>query len=260
MNGLIVSREDTPGSADRRPIAIPLFDVDSTLLAGGNLVHRQAFLHALRTVYGIADPVPLPGSSHGMIDTQILAALLVHNGGSEAQARAGMDAALAAMADYYAAHRDEAEYIVLDGVVDLLQQLRAEGYPLGLLTGNEESIGWTKMEQSGLKQFFSFGAFGSMAHVRADLVPIARDRAEKALGRVVRLDQLFIVGDALRDVECARTAGVPVVAVATGVYAAEDLRQAGADLVLDSLVRRDAFLDFTRQRAILSAASRGAAG
>ncbi len=251
-------REDTLGREGPQAGSIPLFDIDGTLLAGGNLVHRQAFLHALRTVYGIAEPRPLQTGTHGMIDTQILVELVLHNGGSEAQAQAGMGQALAATSEYYAAHKEEAEYVVLDGVTDLLRRLRDAGWPLGLLTGNEESIGWTKMEYAGLKHYFAFGAFGGMARRRAELVPIARARAEEALGRDVSLDQLFIVGDSPRDVECARTAGIPVVAVATGAYSSPQLRQTGADLVLDSLRQHEQFFDFMRRYSSNHAAPQGA--
>lgn len=240
--------EETPGNTGIHAISIPLFDIDSTLLAGGNVVHRRAFAHALRSVYGVPDPLAMDRSTHGMIDTQIIAELVVLNGGTEEQARAGMDAALAAMSEYYAAHSDEAEYVVLDGVSHLLQRLRDEDRPLGLLTGNVESIGWTKMERAGLRDFFAFGAFGSMAFTRADLVPIARAKARETLGRDVALEQLFIVGDSPRDVACARAAGIPVVAVATGVYSSQQLQEAGADLVLDSLKQHEEFFRFMEAR------------
>jgi phosphoglycolate phosphatase len=249
MNGTTVTLEETPGDAGMHAISIPLFDIDSTLLAGGNLVHRRAFLHALRTVYGIADPLALDRGTHGMIDSQIIVEMVARNGGTGEQARAGMDAALSAMSEYYAAHSDEADYTVLDGVFDLLQRLRDAGRPLGLLTGNVESIGWTKMERAGLKDFFAFGAFGSMAYTRAELVPMAQAKARETLGHDFTLDQFFIVGDSPRDVACAKAAGIPVVAVATGIYSAWQLQEAGADLVLDSLQQHEEFLRFMRRQS-----------
>jgi len=248
-NGTIVTVEETPAGAGIHAIAIPLFDIDSTLLAGGNLVHRRAFLHALRSVYGIADPEALAGGTHGMIDSQIIVELVVHNGGTEAQAHAGIDAALAAMSEYYAAHSDEAEYIVIDGVTDLLQRLCDAGVPLGLLTGNVESIGWTKMERAGIRDYFAFGAFGSMALTRAELVPIARARAQESLGRRFALERFFIVGDSPRDVACARAAGIAVVAVATGIYSSRQLQETGADLVLDSLGQHEEFFRFMQRQS-----------
>ncbi len=249
MKGTTVILGETPGDTGIHAIAIPLFDIDSTLLAGGNIVHRRAFFHALRCVYGIVDPLVAGISMHGMIDTQIIAEMVVLNGGTEQQARAGIDAAMAAMSEYFAAHRDEAEYIVLDGVSALLQRLHDEGRPLGLLTGNEESIGWTKMERAGLKDFFAFGAFGCMASSRADLVPIAQKKAQKILGRDFALEQFFIVGDSPRDVACARAAGIQVVAVATGAYSSRQLQETGADLVLDTLRQHDEFFRFMRRQS-----------
>ncbi|QGN45747.1 HAD family hydrolase [Micromonospora sp. WMMD558] len=51
------------------------------------------------------------------------------------------------------------------------------------------------------------------------------------------------VGDHVADMVAARTAGVPGIAVATGPCTADELRAAGADLVLDDLTGFPAALD-----------------
>ena len=50
------------------------------------------------------------------------------------------------------------------------------------------------------------------------------------------------VGDTLPDVHAARSAGARAVGVATGPVAADELRAAGADVVLDSLAEFPAWL------------------
>jgi phosphoglycolate phosphatase-like HAD superfamily hydrolase len=47
--------------------------------------------------------------------------------------------------------------------------------------------------------------------------------------------EALVIGDTPRDVQAAHEVGVPVLAVATGRFSAEELRQAGADIVVDSL-------------------------
>jgi phosphoglycolate phosphatase-like HAD superfamily hydrolase len=46
---------------------------------------------------------------------------------------------------------------------------------------------------------------------------------------------VFVVGDTPLDIEAAHAAGAVAVGVASGRYSAEQLREAGADYVLESL-------------------------
>jgi phosphoglycolate phosphatase len=50
------------------------------------------------------------------------------------------------------------------------------------------------------------------------------------------------MGDTLRDVEAGRVGGAHVVAVASGAFTAEQLAQAGADIVLPDLRDTDAMV------------------
>jgi phosphoglycolate phosphatase len=67
------------------------------------------------------------------------------------------------------------------------------------------------------------------------LVRAALDRGASRLGSALHPADALVVGDTPRDVSAARAHGVPVVAVATGRYGVDELRQAGADGVLSSL-------------------------
>lgn len=223
-------------------MAIPLFDIDHTLLQGGNTAHDGAFAFALRTVYGLPDASKREIETHGMIDTQILLEIATRHGIDAEMATAKMDATLRAMEAYYAAHAAEGACVPLPGVRSLLARLHADGIPLGLLTGNVESIGWGKVARAGLREYFAFGAFGSQAYRRVDLLPIARERASRAVGREVALRELILVGDSPRDVACAKSGGVPVVAVATGASTVQALAAVGADVVLATLEDQEAFV------------------
>jgi phosphoglycolate phosphatase len=48
-------------------------------------------------------------------------------------------------------------------------------------------------------------------------------------------DEVLVVGDTPNDITSAHDAGATAVGVASGHYSADELRDAGADLVLDSL-------------------------
>jgi len=223
---------------------IPLFDVDWTLIEGGNKAHSLSFDYALKSVYGLPDASRSEIKTDGMIDTQILIEVLKLHNYPEEKAKEKMKEATAAMEEYYHAHFMEGNCILLPGVRELLIALKEQTVPCGLLTGNVESIGWHKVERAGIKAFFSFGAFGDSAFRRVDLVAVAQKRAEKLLNKSIPITDFFIVGDSPLDIACAKAAGIKVIAVAQGTFTREELQAAGADLVLESLKEQDKFFHF----------------
>ena len=56
------------------------------------------------------------------------------------------------------------------------------------------------------------------------------------------LDRVIVIGDTPHDVECARVAGARSIAVATGGYTVQQLREFGADEVLSDLSDTQAVL------------------
>lgn len=125
-------------------------------------------------------------------------------------------------------------YRLLPGVVDLLDELS----PLvvhALATGNVEEGARIKLEKSHIWDRFAFGGFGSDAETRADMLRAARKKADVYLKRRCMPDEFVVVGDTPRDIHAAHEVGFACVAVASGQHAAEELRQAGADEVIESL-------------------------
>ena len=223
---------------------IPLFDIDWTLLKGGesNKVHQDAFDHALKIVYNQPTASMSEVLTQGKIDTQILIECLELHGVSEEQTKANISKAIETMTKYFKKHGNEAHYEPMPGVIDLLSDLNNKGQKLGLLTGNVEAIGWEKLKNAGIADYFSFGAFGSMAFKRVDLIEIARQEASKVLGRKVKTEELVIVGDSPLDIACARDGGIQVIAVGAGYFKSHELTH--ADLTLESLKEKSKILKF----------------
>lgn len=223
---------------------IPLFDVDWTLLKGGesNKIHHDAFDYALHTVYDQPTASEDEAMAQGKIDTQILIEVLKLHEVSEEEAKAKMPQALKAMVQYFKEHADAGTYKPMPGVIELLSDLKEKGIPTGLLTGNVAEIGWEKLRRASIKDYFSFGAFGSMAFRRVDLIEIAAKEASKVLGRRVLIHELVIVGDSPLDIACARDGGIAVIAVGAGHHKTHELLH--ADLVLESLEEKDRILKF----------------
>ncbi len=125
---------------------------------------------------------------------------------------------------------------LLEGVIDLLESLRyREDIELSLLTGNLARGADVKIKHHKIGQYFSFGAFGDDHYDRNSLGPIALKRAELATGYPFKAEDTIIVGDTIRDIDCAKSLGCRVLAVATGAVSMDHLKAQGADLVLSSI-------------------------
>jgi phosphoglycolate phosphatase-like HAD superfamily hydrolase len=88
-----------------------------------------------------------------------------------------------------------------------------------------------------LNRFFTFGSFGSDREDRNPLLPIATARYRGQFGQMVRFEDGIVMGDTPRGVACAKAFGAVPVAVATGNYDYEALRQTEADVGVRDLRR-----------------------
>ncbi len=210
-----------------RSDSVVLFDIDGTLVRRSGPYHRDALSVAVREVFGIettTDGIPV----HGMLDPDILCAMLARAGVEEAVARAAMNQLQLAAEEYYLRVCPDLRHAACPGVRPLLQRLRRKRVPLALVTGNFTRIGWRKLERAGLSRYFQFGAFAEMAKTRAELAAIAA-RALGAQGPV------YLVGDAPSDIEAARANAFTSVSVHTGVSGREELAALEPDYLLRNL-------------------------
>lgn len=113
-----------------------------------------------------------------------------------------------------------------------------------VLTGNVRPLAEVKLNAVGLRHRLDLciGAYGDDHEIRAELVHLARRRAAGVHSRDFSGEATIVVGDTPLDIEAARTAGARAVGVATGGYAAEVLRAAGAHAVLPDLTNTAAVL------------------
>jgi phosphoglycolate phosphatase-like HAD superfamily hydrolase len=196
-----------------------LFDIDGTLANTHGGVHFNSFHKALREIYGCEgriDPVPV----HGNTDLGILRAALEYHGKMPADYEARLPAARELMCAEVARHVDGMDVQVCPAIPKLLAMLRERGKLIGVVTGNLERIGWSKLERGGLRQFFDFGSFSDTREKREDIF-----RHGMELARELRGPQTTVcfIGDTPNDVQAAAHLGMPVVAVATGIYSQEEL-------------------------------------
>lgn len=212
-----------------------LFDIDGTLVLTGRAGWR-AMNRACADVVGhdhAMDGVEFAGRT----DWSILADVM-HNHALPLD-RPLLDR----LSRRYAAHLAEEIQLRGTGVKDVMPGIRAlldalqrrDDVALGLLTGNFIEGARIKLEYFDLWKYFPCGAFGGDSPNRNDLVPVAIQRAREAGVADVDPSRVIVIGDTPNDVECARVAGAMAVAVATGSYTVEQLRETGAEIVFDDL-------------------------
>jgi len=216
------------------PVAsVVLFDIDGTLVqtARAGVRGMNAAFEELHGRANALSGVPIAGRT----DRAIV---------SDAFRAAGLDPttdAIDALRDAYVRHLDVeirrpavGGFGVLPGVQRLLERLAGPAVSVGLLTGNFERGAAIKLAHFDLWRRFAFGAYGDDHLDRRDLVPVACERC-RAAGLEVTPAMMIIIGDTPLDVDCAHAHGAIAVAVATGLYPRETLREAGADVVVETL-------------------------
>ena len=238
-------------SAKLIPASAYIFDIDGTLLNSRDAVHYFAFRAALREVFAIEDGlenVPI----HGNTDPGILRAVVEREGkadGFEHQ----LPAALALMRSEVERNRAQLDPELCPAIERLLQDLQQQGKLLGVASGNLESIAGAKLEAAGLRHYFSFGSFSDSTESRAEIFrhAIASARALLAAQASLSPATVCIVGDTPADILAARANGVPVIALATGIFSQDQLAAHQPDLCLSCCSDLFARSDLVRQAPLL---------
>src|SRR5262245_52825532 len=116
---------------------------------------------------------------------------------------------------------------VLPGAVEMIGALRALARPpvIGLLTGNIRLGAQIKLSHYKLWDQFQTGGFGDDHEDRNQIAVIARGRGIELLKEKLSGEQIVVIGDTPRDIECGKAIEARVLAVATGSYRMEELKQ-----------------------------------
>jgi HAD superfamily hydrolase (TIGR01509 family) len=201
---------------------IVVLDIDGTLV-DTNYQHAIAWHRAL-CAHDYAVQLWQIHRHIGMGGDQIVTALV----GEEAEDRDG-DAIRAEEGDAYGELIGEVQ--AMKGATELLRELR-EAAPTAILASSakaEEVEHYIDLlDASELVDGWTTAADVERTKPHPDLI-------QAALGKVGREGRAVMVGDSTWDVKAAAAAGIPTLAVLTGGFSEEELREAGAAAVFESI-------------------------
>jgi phosphoglycolate phosphatase len=248
-----------PRSANRRsPIyRLVLWNIDLTLIDVAR-VSREAYAEAFRRVTG-RPLVALPQTA-GRTDSEIffeaLATNDVSSGGVPDPADPGSQELLGRytreLAIAFGSRLDQlpTQGRALPGAKEAVAAVAAlPGVIQSVLTGTIRPNAAAKLRAFGMDTFFDFeiGGYGSEIYPKGAELLRSRGRAAEKYGADIGVDSTVYIADSSRDVEAARIGGAGCVAVASGRSSAGELREAGADVVLE---------DLSDTRSVISAVDR----
>lgn len=224
--------------------SVILFDVDRTLICSCRS-HKKAFAHAFKLVYD-TDAVIDAFDCSGWTDRAIVTGVLRQHGLADEAIIQGIERAFAVMNESFLEFVQSETITALPGVGKVVSDLANNETVLGLVTGNLEPIARAKLSQIGLDSYFELGGFGSLSVKRADL---AEHASKLAFAKYPHLskENTFLVGDTVRDIEAGKGAGLRTVGIAQWAKNGEQLRAAGADLVVDSWEDPAEFFQFIQR-------------
>lgn len=211
---------------------IVLWDVDHTLVDNAG-VSKEIYASAFKALVGRDAELPAP--TEGRTDRAIMREMFVQHGLPVPE----WESAQRALEE---AGRGREEDLrrrghVLPGAQDALKALAADTEICSsVLTGNISANARVKLDAFGIDGLLDMvvGGYGEDSETRAHLVESAQARIHAAYDVPAGIPTVLI-GDTPRDVHAAHEAHAHCVAVASGIHSTDQLRAAGADVVLPDL-------------------------
>ncbi|NVK34971.1 MAG: phosphoglycolate phosphatase [Rhodobacteraceae bacterium] len=205
-------------------MSVLVFDLDGTLVS--SMDDLAATLNVVLSRNGY-QTIP-PENVRSMVG---LGAKVLLQRGLEANGVSWTDDLVAPLFDeflvYYEGHLAD-HTRPFPGVIEALEQFRAQGWKLAVCTNKVERLTLPLLDALDLTRFFD-------AVVGGDTYEVAKPDAAPVLGAIKRaggtVEGSIMVGDSGTDIDAAKAAGIPVVAVTFG-YTPVPVEELGPDLVI----------------------------
>ena len=210
-----------------------LWDIDHTLINCGGAGLRS-IANALHHRFGKridTDQIQASGQTEGRIALQCFQLL-------------GIEATERHLSEFFAGYIEHLEnelekktVKLLAGAWEIVNRIDGSDRAIqGLLTGNLREGARLKLEKVDLWKPFPFGAFADDSDDRNELADHAIRLASAELGEEFSSNNVYIIGDTPRDIECARSVGARSVAIATGLFSHSQLAKNEPEYLFNNLV------------------------
>jgi phosphoglycolate phosphatase-like HAD superfamily hydrolase len=220
-----------------KEIRVILWDIDGTLIENQNSSSKKHAL-AVNKIMGVN--IQELRNTSGMTDLQIITEITrlnsLHAKPSQVQL---MLEALEKLTN--AEHKSMPAKANLN-VENILKETILKRWQNGILTGNTEKRARLKIRSANLTKYFNFeySFFGNMFSDREKLVEHSIEYLS-----LKNIKRTVIVGDTPLDIISAKKQNVPVIAIATGNFAYNDLIEFGPDGIVKNLATENhLFLSF----------------
>ncbi len=216
-----------------------IWDIDGTLIQGRG-IGRRAMEKAFSELFGITDA--LKGvEMAGMLDSVILRnAFRLHSLDEKYY-----DAFKIKYLHYLEFEISQLDYnIDAPGILNLLKKLDSQpGFFNALGTGNLEKGARIKLSKHDMNSFFPTGGFGDELSERWQVIEKAATNSSHFHNIDFYADEIFVIGDTPRDVECGKKLGYKTISVATGMHSVSELISCSADYVFEDLTDDSRFFN-----------------
>ena len=218
-----------------------LWNIGSTLLDVAR-VNRAAYAEAFRAVTG-RPLIQIPQMAGRTDSETFFEALAVNATGPSLGDPAGeelLGAFVARLAVAFRARRDllTTQGQLMPGALEAVTAVwRLPGLVQTVVTGAIRPNATEVLRAFGLDRYLDteIGGFGSEVYSKGGMLLRARGRAAEKYRAGFTEHTTVYIADSTRDVEAARIGGCRSIGVASGRSSAGELRDAGADMVLDDL-------------------------
>ena len=220
-------------SNNKRRHLLVLFDIDGTILIYKKYFSRKVFASIIKEVFDRDIPLSQLPSFAGMTDLQILKDIATNINLSENELNDSLPELWIKLLNEFKKMSSPENIELLPGIPELISLLHDDEYTQpGLLTGNFKDNAYLKLSVFDLDKYFPFGAFGCESDNRNHLPELAIQRANNYINsKQFSSENTVIIGDSPKDIECAKTNNIPVLAVATGLFSEKQLTEYSPDTV-----------------------------
>jgi phosphoglycolate phosphatase len=129
------------------------------------------------------------------------------------------------------------------GVVDTLEHLKAKGHTIALASSKPEPSCIGILEYLGIVDYFDYIVGASLGPERREKVLVLREAFARM--QVDDLSDIVLIGDTKYDAQGAVKAGIDCIGITYGFGTREELVEAGAVAVFDTLAEVEEYLDET---------------